>query len=265
MALNLTELTRGWIKYLKNNRLVKGNSDPKTGKLIYIKQPNVQNLIKYLRITDEFDDDTIRVTIKKALSSKMGDDQTGKEPEPDAQKALPGKEPGEDLSTWHHNEMRPGERQDRIPQSTQAAQPQQAQNKRRYNTDNAQDVEVKTPGRVPPRLGGPPETRRAPTEQPPQTPPRKPRFKYRHRVQEAFYDRQGAELSEDDIEAVFRALLSPQAGGQQQGEPQQGETEQDPNEVTARNQQHMRELKRMIREVMTPQQRKALWRALSEA
>ena len=260
MALNLTELTRGWIKYLKNNRIVKGNSDPKTGRLIYIKQPNVQNLIKYLRITDEFDDDTIRGTIKKALSSKVGSEEPGAEPE--AQKELPGKEPGSGVSTWHQTEITPGEKQDRIPQSTKPTQPQQAQAKKRYNTDDAEDVQVKTPGRVPPRLGGPPAGRQAPEEQPPQTPPRKPRFKYRHRVQEAFYDRQGAELSEDDIEAVFKALLSPQAA---EPEPEQGEPEQDPNEIKARNQERMRELKRMIREVMTPQQRRALWRALSEA
>lgn len=262
MAINITELTRGWIKYLKNNRIVKGTSDPKTGKLIYVKQPNVQNLIKYLRITDEFDEDTIRSTIKKVLSAKMGG---GEEPgqEPEGQKALPGKEPGSDVSTWQHTEITPGQRQEKIPQATQATQSQQARKK--YNTDDAEDVQVKQP---PGRLQGPGTTPRlgapAPSpEEPPEEPRRKPRFKYRNKVQEAFYDRAGVDLSEEDVEAVFRALLTPQTSEPEQPD-EEPEQERDPNEIKARNQATMRELKQMIREVMTPQQRKALWRALSE-
>lgn len=304
MASNIQDLTRGWIKYLKNNRIAKMNSDPKTGKLLYNKQPSVQNLIKYLRITDEFDDDAIRNAILQVVKSKKGgpgapDDKSlpsGSEKQPDSQqslpkpgvnaptqpqgqKALPGKNPSGDVSTWHHTEMTPGQRQE--PGSDVAQTPQRQPKKSRFNTDDAEDAEVKSPRQNPPRLQGNGNAPRlggpAQPEEPPQPPPRKPRFKYRNKIREALYDDDGTEVTEEEAEAVFRILLGGQGkqsaenkpGQEQTGQEQPGQEQpaqaEDPEKVKERKQQTLRELKQMIREAMSPAQRKALWRALSEA
>jgi hypothetical protein len=77
-------------------------------------------------------------------------------------------------------------------------------------------------------------------------------------MNEAFYDRQGSEVDEDDIKAIFNILLNPAQKEQPAPEPE----EKEPNEAQARKIDQMRRLKQMIRDSMTPQQRKALYRAL---
>jgi hypothetical protein len=65
MALNLTELTRQWIQHLKNNQIVKGQSDPKTGRLSYNKNPTTQDLIRFLDIKTDFDEEAVRAQLSK--------------------------------------------------------------------------------------------------------------------------------------------------------------------------------------------------------
>lgn len=249
MATNITSLTREWIQFLKNNQIASSNSDPKTGKLKYNRKPNVQELIRFLDLKTDFDEDDVRKAIKTVMSQKGG--SAGN---PDEPKAIAGPEqpqspetpaltgPKSDkLSTWQHSETTPGERQSYAEPIDQPAKP------KKYSNDDAEDAEFRDVPGTPPALAH----------------KRRPRFKYRNTkegLNEDFYDRQGAELDEADIKEIFRILLSPKS------EPEEPAGEQEPSaeEQIAKKQEYMRKLKQMIREVMTPQQRKALWRALGE-
>lgn len=248
MAINLTTLTREWIQYLKNNQIASTQSDPKTGKLKYQRKPNVQELIRFLELKTDFDDADVRNAIKTVLSSKgtsTADKPTTpalNAPEKPGTPSLAGPQ-SKDVSTWTHDEMTPGDRPER-------RNPLDAPAKgKKYSNDDAEDATYRDvkPGE-PPRL-----TRK------------KPRYKHRGdgqeptRLSEDFYDRQGVELDENDIKQIFRILLSPKA------EPEEPAPEgPSPEEVTAKQQEDLRKIKRLIRDTMTPQQRKALWRALNE-
>jgi hypothetical protein len=299
----MQDLTRGWIRYVKNMGIAKAQSDPNTGKLAYNKQPKVQDLIKYLTNTGDFHKDLIRAAVLQVMQGKSG---KGNAEDPETQKQLPGQEsetqkqlpnnatdnakPGENpnnqqsgVSTWHHTEVTPGQRQE--PGTDVAQTPQRQPKKSRFNTDDAEDVEVKQPKQQPrlqgngnaPRLAGPAHP------EPEQPPPRKPRFKYRNKIQEAFYDDDGAEVSEDDVEAIFKVLLSQQMPGpkgidqeeepKQQQQPQQGQQQgQQQDQTGQQNKMDPAERKKImldklqdiIANDMQPSQRKALWRALHE-
>lgn len=254
MAINLTSLTREWIQFLKNNQIASTNSDPKTGKLKYNRKPNVQELMRFLDLKTDFDEDDVRKAIKTVLSNKGAGGSAGEPkslggPEQPKQPETPalGGPKSDKVSTWQHNEITPGERQPYAAPVEPPAKP------KKYSNDDAEDVEFRdTPAR--------------PDEPPALTHKRKPRFKYRgpgkdpERLSEDFYDRQGAELDEADIKEIFRILLSPKAAPEEPA----GEQEPSAEEQMAKKQEYMRKLKQMIREVMTPQQRKALWRALGE-
>jgi hypothetical protein len=249
MAINITTLTREWIQFLKNNQIVSTNSDPKTGKLKYNRKPNVQELIRFLSLKTDFDEEDIRRAIKTVMSKKgVGihpeEPKTlgATPPETSQQRQLPGPK-SDKVSTWQHDELTPGKRQ--APKT-----PMPPQDKtRKYSNDDAEDVEFR-------------DAPLGPGEPPALTHKRRPRFKYRNKdgLNEDFYDRQGAELDENDIKEIFRILLSPA--------PAMAEPTEEPGpsdeEKIAKKQEYMRKLKQMIREVMTPQQRKALWRALGE-
>jgi hypothetical protein len=291
MGIEIQDLTRGWIRYVKNMGIVKSASDPNTGRLTYLRQPNVQDLRTYLKNTGDFNDEAVRNAIVQVLSKKSGatpgeKDNTSAEPDdqravPNGQKALPGKQPGDNVSTWHHTEVTPGQKQE---PSSDVAQTRQSQPKKsRFNTDDAEDVEVKSPRQPPPRLQGNGNAPRlngpAQPEEPPQQPQRKPRFKYRNKIREALYDDDGAEVSEEDVEAIFKLLLSQQVGGSpaKQNEPEQNNQAQSPEGQTQGKQtsvgQNPEERKKfiitklhqIIENDMIPSQRKALWRALNEA
>jgi hypothetical protein len=239
MAINLTSLTREWIQFLKSNQIANSNSDPKTGKLKYNRKPTVQELIRFLDLKTDFDEEDVRKAIRTVVYKKGA----GTKAPQDEPKALPGKKPEGDLSTWFQNEVTPGERQN-------PATPLQPQDKpKKYSNDDAEDID-------------PTDTSDPLTL----THKRKPRFKYKGpgknptRLSEDFYDRQGVELEEADIKEIFNILLSPKA------EPEEpaGEPEPSEEEKIAKKQEYMRKLKQMVREIMTPPQRKALWRALGE-
>lgn len=228
MAANLTELTRRWIQFLKNNRIAKGSPDP-SGRVAYIRKPRVQELIKFLRISGDYDDKQINASIKQVLNAS---NNTTQQQEPD-QKAIGG------------------QKALRAPTSTQVAQPEPQQShqprpqQKKYDNNDVEDVNFREPGHNDPLA---------------LQHKRKPRFKYRNKVSEAFYDDAGYELDEDDVVAVFKILTTPAPT-----EKPPEEKEKDPNEIKSREQEYMRQMKQIVRDVMTPQQRKALWRALSEA
>jgi hypothetical protein len=230
METNLTSLTRQWIEFLKINKIVDRQSNPKTGRLNYKRNPNVQELIRFVvRLTD-FDQEDVKAAIKAVVGSKG---QAGEAP-----KSLAAPEQPTQPKTPALGAPTPPN------PSTQEPTP----STKKYSNDGAEDIPFKDPGQ-PPAL----------------THKKKPRFKYKgpgqdpERIREAFYDNQGVELSEDDIKQIFKILLTPKA------EPEEPDTAgPSPEEETEQKQEYMRKLKQMIREVMTPAQRKALWRALAE-
>src|SRR5271165_494779 len=79
MAAN-TELTKDWIQYLKNNRIVAMQSDPETGQLKYKRPATTADLESFLNSTGQFDDEAI----KKAIASISGEQpaaQPGEQPQ----------------------------------------------------------------------------------------------------------------------------------------------------------------------------------------
>ena len=230
METNLTSLTRQWIEFLKINKIVNRQADPKTARLKYNRNPNVQELIRFVvRLTD-FDEEDVKAAIKTVMGSK---NQDSGEP-----KSLAGPKQATQPETPALG----------APKSSNASTQEPAPSTKKYSNDGAEDIPFKDPAQ-PPAL----------------TQKKKPRFKYKgpgqdpERLREAFYNRQGAELSEDDIKQIFKILLTPKA------EPEEPSPEEpSPEEVTGQKQEYMRKLKKMVREVMTPAQRKALWRALAE-
>jgi len=228
MAINLTSLTREWIQFLKNNQIASTQSDPKTGKLKYNRKPNVQELMRFLDLKTDFDEDDVRKAIKTVMSKKgaPGPEEPKalggpEQPETPQQGQLPGPK-SDKLSTWQHSEMTPGQRQE-------PSTPLQPQDKsKKYSNDDAEDVEFREPGNGPQAL----------------THKRKPRFKYRNPksgLTEDFYDRQGSELEEADIKEIFRILLTPK---EQPEEP--GEEEQSREQVIAQKQEYMRKLSKWL-------------------
>ena len=81
-------------------------------------------------------------------------------------------------------------------------------------------------------------------------------------INEALVDVPGSTLDEDDVEAIFRILSSPapEAPPAPKAEP-----EVDQEAAAAKKVEELNRLKRMIRDTMTDAQRKALWRALTDA
>jgi hypothetical protein len=91
-------------------------------------------------------------------------------------------------------------------------------------------------------------------------PTRKPRFKLRTKgIKEAFKDNRGYELDEEDVEQIFDILLNNKSSDKAE-EPATGPAEP----AKADNTEVLNKLKRTIRDTMTDEQRKALWRALNE-
>jgi len=240
MAINLTTLTREWIQFLKNNQIVGMQSDPKSGKLNYKRKPNVQELIRFLDIKTDFDEEDVRAAVKTVLKSKGGSDQ-------EDPKALPGPGPGNDVSTWSHSETTPADAPDNAHREPLDS-PAKA---KKYSNDDAEDIDYRDP-------------EQSPGEPPALTHKRKPRFKYRagqdpERLSEDFYDRQGVELEENDVKQIFRILLSPKPQAAEPAEPEPTD-----DEKTAKKQEETRKIKRIIRDSMNAGQRKALWRLLDE-
>jgi hypothetical protein len=121
-------LTRDWIQFLKSNQIVALNSDPTTGKLAYKKKVTADDLSRFLETKTDFDEETINNAIQTVLSKKGTPRLPDKTDEP-----KPGKAPTP-------NPPAPGT----PPKSGEPPTPGTPQSKK-YNTDDATDVEVKSP------------------------------------------------------------------------------------------------------------------------
>ena len=308
MASVVKQLTKDWIQYLKNNQIAGMQSNPKTGRLDYKREPTVTDLVTYL--SKDYDEDAILDAIQTALTQPA----SGEEGE-GGELATQG---SRDPSTWHNSEVSPADPQDQIGNNpTQAPRDKKYNNDdaedakysqrgvvprngsrdpstwhnsevtpngqdqigaqmpwrdkpKKYSNDNAQDVEVKN--KDPKQIGkaqsalSPPA--KGPSPDPKSPPSRKPRFKYRHKkghLKEAIRDWQGEELSEKEIQQVFKILAEPETNKTKV----QGTQDQVPNTVNTgvpdvNMEEQVRKLKRVIRDTMTAEQRQALYRALTD-
>lgn len=230
MAIDVKKLTRDWIQYLKNNQIVGLQSDPGTGRLNYKRKVTTDDVAKFLEVKTEFDNQAISNAIHMVLAKKA----MGTAPKK-VQNNPSGPKPGTNLSTWHHNEISPGEKQ---PPKTQQAV-DIGPTRLSHDKDSISDIDYR--------------------EIPDNDAEHRPRFKRRRTVSESFVDDEGYTLSEEEIEEIFSIL----ATGQKSSElPATGEPAV-PDE--GRRIQDLNRLKTLIRDQMGNAERKALWRALKDA
>ncbi len=259
MASN--QLIKDWIQYLKNNQITALKSDPTSGKLNYRRSPTADDLVNFLQIKTDYDDETINNAINSVVSKKSS-----------------------------------GQLAQQVNQPQQSQQqPPQADNpptQKKYNTDDATDVEPRYGPR--PALSGPRTALPAPSAPEPAPQPTQPGTPERKRtggkikgeisqtpnairkraarsrrgnINEEFEDDPGEDLSEKDVQAIFDILsqTQPSQDSQTQGSTQNKGRPQparvDPQQVRV---EEVNKLKRVIRDTMTDQQRLSLWRALHE-
>ena len=90
----------------------------------------------------------------------------------------------------------------------------------------------------------------------------KPKVTYKG-LREALKDEPSPSIDEEDVEKVFD-LLGAKEGGQDQQKSQNVEQNKKKELDPAKKSEYLNRLRRLIRDEMTPQQRKTLWRALNE-
>ena len=267
MATNQLSLTKGWIQFLKNNQIANSNSDPKTGRINYNRQPTVTDLLNYLG--DSFDRKIVMRAIKSVLNANTEDNPEGGEIAPQDsnntatantpatnQNASPAGSQGkkynnddaEDAkysqrgvtpynannkpSTWHNSEVTPS------PQGQIGAETQWRAKPKKYNNDDADDVHDKNS---------------------------------QSKIKEAIRDAQGSTLSERQIQDIFKILANPEpiakdaTGGANNGQQQGQASQNNANSAAPQNSvEELNKIKRVIRDTMSNSQRLALYRALTD-
>ena len=275
MASN-PRLTKNWIQYLKNNQIVNLKSDPNTGRLNYRRPVTAEDLFKFLDASSNLGEEKIMNAIRTVLAKKA----FGKQPN----RINKGQQdnPQDNPVDVDAKEVTPGN----VPPTLSGKQ----NPKISHNPNSISDIdhrEVPVQRRDPRAL--PPPSNKDDEERKPKLRVKhtgslngKPHFQYKG-LKEDFQDEQGEELDEKDIEEVFSLLLSQQTydtdteetpannrsnQNRQQNKPQQANnatTQQtSPEQDLAKNEESLGKIKRVVRDTMSPDQRKSLWRALNE-
>lgn len=136
MASANQKLTKDWIQYLKNNQIVELQSNPKTGRLKYKRQPTVTDLTTYLG--KDYDEDAILDAIQQVKGKDAGEEDPTS---PEGELTTQG---NRDPSTWHQSEVTPGEPLDGIGNN-----PTRQTTGKKFNTDDAEDAKYSQRGVVP--------------------------------------------------------------------------------------------------------------------
>jgi hypothetical protein len=244
MAAN-PQLVKDWIQYLKNNRIVAMQSDPQTGQLKYRRPATTADLKKFLNGTGQFDDEAVEKAINAA---------TGKQPAAQA-----GEQPGQ-------APKKPGERKVSMRSRGAKAFKQMAKQlgedisdfgtvgAKRAAAHQAQDV-AKQYGASTKAGDYSSKIKKEPEQKPEQKPEQERVFK----------DEPTAEVNEKDVEKIFALLGAAKGGKQEPTGAEQGQGQkQDPEKEQARKNEEMNKIRGIIRDTMTPQQRKSLYRALKD-
>ena len=232
MAPNKQELLKQWIQFLKGMQIVALQSDPKTGKLSYNRQVTADDVTKFLEVKTDFTPEQISNAIHIVLSKQA------------INKANPklGNNPQSSDTTQSGNQVT-------TQQSPDLTEPENQQQSAPKNKDSEKDTtkfkrKNPSPGSI--------------------------RVRGNRTIHEEISDPQPHSLDERDVESVFDILSSGESNKATNGqrtrngqERQQGSAKQ--QEVSPeKKEEDIRKLKRLIRDTMTPVQRKSLWRALNE-
>jgi hypothetical protein len=281
-----SNLTRNWIQYLKNNQIAALQSDPKSGKINYKRKVTASDVVDFLQNGTDYDDKAINQAIDRVVGSRSGDETSNQEQPADTNlPSVQNQQPG-NLAT-NEPQMRPGSPNSQEPHKPPLAPPS-APSKYASTNQDATDVEPRYGPR--PALGGGRKGLPAPatdTEEP-QQPAKRTGGKVRGQVSqtpnairkrqaranrkglnEDFKDDPGEELSEKEVESIFRYLnkASPsdsethsKVSGNASGTAPQNQV--NPQEVRT---QELEKIKTLIVRTLTPEQRKQLWDALKGA
>lgn len=239
MAVDLKSLTKEWIQFLKNNKIVDLNSDPATGKLSYKRGVTSDDVSKFLEIKTDFSAEEISNAIHMVLAQG-----TMKNAQPKLDNNPTPKEPSKDISTWSYYGMSPGNKQPVDDTGTGA--------------DNQARTPPRQLGNSQPRVSHDPNSisdidyRDKPEDKSSVT---KSKFGRRN-VKEEIKDVAGHNLGEKEVEQIFSMLVAPK--------PAQSASDNN-TAVSVDREEQLRKFKRLIRDVMTDAQRKSLWRALHDA
>lgn len=233
-------------------------SDPKTGKLNYKRPVTTDDVIHFLQVKTDYDDDRINKAIKEVL----GQGPNGEEgAENDQDTNLPAVRTPSGAVDVNTRGMSPGQQQPKIPGQPGPAAPTQPPAKK-YDTSGATDVEPRYGARKAlsapasdnqPSAAPPANT---PGGQPPALRNKKGRTNRKGNLREDFKDVPGAKLSEKQVENIFKILAKPVPAA----EPDKKSI--DPQQVRI---DEVNKLKRFIRDKLSDQQRMSLWRALQDA
>lgn len=115
---NKWRITKEWIGYLKRNRIAELKPDEKTGKLIYIRQPKVEDLYKFLILSTDFEESSIITAIQSVLSRSNGQSQIDYKPQS-----------GQQNTQQKSNQEKSNNRIPRLPKNTTDAVDQESDKK----------------------------------------------------------------------------------------------------------------------------------------
>ncbi len=265
MAISVKPLTREWIQYLKNNRIVSLQSDPKSGRLNYQREVTDRDVIEFLLAKTDYSEKEIKSTIRAVKGGSGAGNEL----------SVPGQSTERGVSDWMHSGTSPidGDPREFDNYDEQPAlgnDPRKlgnAPNKLKPDPDSVTDVDFRD---VPDEPESP---RGLPGPKQKEDPKAKPRFRnLKPKIKEDIRDKTGNEISEKEVEAVFRQLATGAAAASDK-EKQDAEAAEKEKQAAntptsaalqAKREEDLRKMKRLIRDVMTDSQRKSLWRMLNE-
>jgi hypothetical protein len=258
-------LTRKWIEFLKNNRIVSPQSD-QSGKLKYKRSVNSADLVRFLTNNTHYDEETIHSAIEQALG-RGGEEQP-------KQLQGNGEQPQNQVAPHQQNQQQNQQQnpvtpppQDQSPQKNQAPQ-LTAPKPSKWNNADAEYVDYKDVPDEPesteiPQLhySGRPNARGGKkagiVSQTPNAIRKREARARKKTLAEDFVD-QTVDLSEKNVEDVFDIL-------DRSSTDQQGDQDQQDHETAQATPAEINKVKDLIKTGMNSTQRKMLWQALQDS
>lgn len=261
-------LTRDWIQYLKNNQIAALKSDPTSGKINYKRPVTTSDVVHFLQVKTTFGDAQINAAIDRVVGAHAGKNTS-------PSNVLSMQPPS---GNGRHNS-------NTRPQHTPEPSGNTSSSKK-YDTSNATDVEPRFGPRLalPSGRTGPPLPAETPPDKEPpanvrtggkvkgqvsQTPnairKRQARANRKAALNEDFKDDPGEQLSEKEIEEIFKLLSKGAPTSAEKNQDAADKTQNgkvDPQEV---RKDELEKIKKLIFKTMTAEQRKQLWDELKGA
>jgi hypothetical protein len=232
MPIDTKSLTKEWINYLRNNQIISA-PDP-SGQLKYKKKITPDIVSRFCELKTDFDEQTISDAIQQVITKK-----TGNQPEPDQEQekekagAAAFGQMGKQLGARSPQPTQPTNEAAPLSQNPGAVRKRE----QRAATAQASKAGAGAFGQMGKQLGA------AGAAEP-----------------------KAVEFNEKDVAALFDILAAKDPSAAQAAPTQASAPAQAaPADPVAEKQDKIKRLKRLVRDEMTPEQRKALWRALNES